>query len=475
MNISFFWKFLIFCSLTNCNTTATKDPGCVVEFQSDTYKNKSFYLASHYGKYQTLLDTVTADSTGKLTFKKTDNYVSGIYMLLNNSKEIEFEFLMDDVQQFKIEPNSKDPSKTKIYNSPLNIDFRDFNYFLKSKQTQIQLLQQSTTTIDAQKEKFFVQEKIKIIEEEIKNYKRNYVKSHANTLALLFKLTQPIDDFSSLTKNQKLATKKDSISYLKNNYFKGIDFKDSRLLRSPFLEPKLSKYFEFFVPKTVDAISDEIIKILDEAYSTENDMFKYMSMYFMDQYIAPKQMGHDRIFLNLYTRYFKNKTYEWLPLVQKELFNSKARHLEHNQLGSKAKELFMNSMDGNPLYLHTTSANYTVVVFWDPTCGHCQTEIPRINRLHKNEWKNLDLSIYAVNMNTDVNTEWKKFIETHQLSSWNHVSPAKEVSGNYSQIDVDYQTLYNIEQTPVFYLLDKNKTIIAKNIDPQDYLKLINQ
>jgi thiol-disulfide isomerase/thioredoxin len=337
------------------------------------------------------------------------------------------------------------------------------------------LLQQSITTVDAQKEKFFVLEKIKIVEEEIKNYKRNYVLSHTNTLALLFKLTQPIDDFSSLTKNQKLATKKDSVSYLKNNYFKDIDFKDSRLLRSPFLEPKLSKYFEFFVPKTVDAISDEIVKILDEAYSNESDMFKYMSMYFMDQYIAPKQMGHDRIFLNLYNRYFKNKTYEWLPLVQKELFNSKARHLEHNQLGSKAKELFMNSMDGNPLYLHATSANYTVIVFWDPTCGHCQTEIPRINRLHKNEWKNLDLSIYAVNMNTDVDIEWKKFIETYQLSSWNHVSPAKEVSGNYSQIDVDYQTLYNIEQTPVFYLLDKNKTIIAKNIDPQDYLKLINQ
>ena len=73
MNISFFWKFLIFCSLTNCSTTATKDPGCVVEFQSDAYKNKSFYLASHYGKYQTLLDSVSADSSGKLTFKKTDN------------------------------------------------------------------------------------------------------------------------------------------------------------------------------------------------------------------------------------------------------------------------------------------------------------------------------------------------------------------------------------------------------------------
>jgi len=394
-------------------------------------------------------------------------------MLLNNSKEIEFEFLMDDVQQFKIEPNIVTPSKTKIYNSQQNIDFRDFTIFLESKRSQLELLQESIKTTENPKDKFEFQNKIKSVENEIENYKQNYRLSHSNTLALLFKLTQPIDDFSSLAKNQKLTTKKDSILYLKNNYFEGIDFKDSRLLRNPFLEQKLSNYFDVFVPNTVNSITEEIIKLLDDAISTESETFKYMSLRFMDLYITPKQMGFDRIFLNLYDTYFKNQTYEWLPLAQKELFDSKARLLENNQIGSKAKELFMNSIDNKRRYLYDLSAEYIVLVFWDPTCGHCQTEIPRINRLHKNEWKNFNHLIYAVNINTEVKTEWEKFISTHHLNSWNHVSPASEVSGNYSQMDVDYQTLYNIEQTPVFYLLDKNKIIIGKDIDPQDYLKLM--
>jgi len=473
MNFSMFWKILILCSLTNCNKSVSKDPGCFVEFQSDSYKNKSFYLASHFGKYQTLLDSVNADSDGKLIFKNKKKYVSGIYMLLNNSKEIEFEFLMDDVQQFKIEPNIVTPSKTKIYNSQQNIDFRDFTIFLESKRSQLELLQESIKTTENPKDKFEFQNKIKSVENEIENYKQNYRLSHSNTLALLFKLTQPIDDFSSLAKNQKLTTKKDSILYLKNNYFEGIDFKDSRLLRNPFLEQKLSNYFDVFVPNTVNSITEEIIKLLDDAISTESETFKYMSLRFMDLYITPKQMGFDRIFLNLYDTYFKNQTYEWLPLAQKELFDSKARLLENNQIGSKAKELFMNSIDNKRRYLYDLSAEYIVLVFWDPTCGHCQTEIPRINRLHKNEWKNFNHLIYAVNINTEVKTEWEKFISTHHLNSWNHVSPASEVSGNYSQMDVDYQTLYNIEQTPVFYLLDKNKIIIGKDIDPQDYLKLM--
>ena len=473
MNFSMFWKILILCSLTNCTKSVSKDPGCFVEFQSDSYKNKSFYLASHFGKYQTLLDSVNADSDGKLIFKNKKKYVSGIYMLLNNSKEIEFEFLMDDVQQFKIEPNIITPSKTKIYNSQQNIDFRDFTIFLESKRSQLELLQDSIKTTENPKDKFEFQNKIKSVENEIENYKQNYRLSHSNTLALLFKLTQPIDDFSSLAKNQKLTTKKDSILYLKNNYFEGIDFQDSRLLRNPFLEQKLSNYFDVFVPNNVDSITEEIIKLLDDAISPESETFKYMSLRFMDLYITPKQMGHDRIFLNLYNTYFKNQTYDWLPLTQKELFDSKARLLENNQIGSKAKELFMNSINNNRLYLYDLSAEYIVLVFWDPTCGHCQTEIPRINRLHKNEWKNFNHLIYAVNINTEVKTEWEKFISTHDLNSWNHVSPASEVSGNYSQMDVDYQTLYNIEQTPVFYLLDKDKTIIGKDIDPKDYLKLM--
>ena len=305
MNLSIFWKFLILCSLTNCTKSVSKDPGCFVEFQSDSYKNKSFYLASHFGKYQTLLDSVNADSDGKLIFRNKKKYVSGIYMLLNNSKEIEFEFLMDDAQQFKIEPNTITPAKTKIYNSQQNIDFKDFTFFLESKRSQIKLLQESIKTSDNPKEKYDVQKEIKSVEIEIENYKQKYSLSHSNTLTLLFKLTQPIDDFSSLPKNQKLRTKKDSILYLKNNYFKGINFQDSRLLRNPFLEQKLSTYFDVFVPKTVNSITEEITKILDEANFPESETFKYLSLRFMDLYITPKQMGFDRIFLNLFGIHIK--------------------------------------------------------------------------------------------------------------------------------------------------------------------------
>tara|TARA_B110000459_G_scaffold182426_1_gene210590 strand:- start:2313 stop:3752 length:1440 start_codon:yes stop_codon:yes gene_type:complete len=475
MKLIFIWGFFVFCSLSNCAQSEKNQSGCLIEFKNKSYKNKTFYLASHYGKFQTLIDSVNGDSDGRLIFKKNKKYVGGIYMLVNNTKEIEIEFLMDEKQQFKIEPDTQNSSKTAIYQSPINIDFRDFNLFLKAKQLQIELLKPRLETAENKAEIIVFQKKIESIKNEINQYKQNYISSHTNTLALLFKLTQPIDDFSSLKRYQKLLTNEDSISYLKNNYFKGINFKDSRLLRNPFLESKLSSYFEVFVPKTVEAITEEITKILDAANTPKDETFKYLSLYFMDLYINPKIMGYDRIFINLYNTYFKTQTYDWLTLTQKELFKSKARLLEYNQIGSKARELFMNSIDGNSLNLYELKSNYIVLIFWDPTCGHCQSEIPRINNLYQNNWGKIDVSIYAVNMNSKVQNEWREFIKNHNLNRWNHVSPSAVVNGDYSQKDIDYKTLYNIGQTPVYYLLDKSKTIIAKDIDPKDYIKFIDR
>jgi hypothetical protein len=55
------------------------------------------------------------------------------------------------------------------------------------------------------------------------------------------------------------------------------------------------------------------------------------------------------------------------------------------------------------------------------------------------------------------------------------VYPAPVVTGNYTKEDVDFQTLYNVRQTPVMYLLDQDKKIIAKKVGPESYTKIIEQ
>ena len=66
------------------------------------------------------------------------------------------------------------------------------------------------------------------------------------------------------------------------------------------------------------------------------------------------------------------------------------------------------------------------------------------------------LSVYAVYTMTD-KKEWTDFINEHGLSGWQNLWDPKQIS--------EMKALYGIRTTPSFFLLDKDKKIIAKQLD----------
>jgi thiol-disulfide isomerase/thioredoxin len=451
-------------------------PASQIEFQSPEYANKMYYLASHYGKYQTLLDSVKGTSEGKLVFKKGQKYVEGIYMLVTPDKKIELEFMMDSDQKFAIQVTNPTDKIVTINNSALNQDFNAFNSFFKIKMEGIKALEKTLADTKTQQDSVIIIQDLKKIQGEINLYKNNYIQTNpGNTLALLFRMSQPIDNFLNKPAEEKLATKTDSIAYLKKHFFDGIDFKDNRLLRNPFLENRITTYFNSFVPVTPEAVTAEINQILNQTDLPNGDVFKYLSLHFVDLYAEPKIMGMDRVFINIYNTYFKNKEYPWLQLKQKEFFKFKVASIKDNLVGDKGRNLFMLTQDQKRIDLYDIKAKYTVIAFWDPTCGHCATEIPKMHQLYETEWKQKGVVVFAINNNTNEMVKWKEFIEKEKLSDWTNVYPAPVVTGNYTKEDVDFQTLYNVRQTPVIYLLDQDKKIIAKKVGPENYTKIIEQ
>jgi thiol-disulfide isomerase/thioredoxin len=288
-------------------------------------------------------------------------------------------------------------------------------------------------------------------------------------------MSQPIDNFLNKPAEEKLATKTDSIVYLKKHFFDGINFKDNRLLRNPFIENRITTYFNTFVPVTPEAVTAEIVQILNQTDQPNGEVFKYLSLYFVDLYSEPKIMGMDRVFINIYNTYFKNKEYSWLQLKQKEFFKFKVASIKDNLVGDKGRNLFMLTQDQKRIDLYDIKAKYTVIAFWDPTCGHCATEIPKMHQLYETEWKQKGVVVFAINNNTNEMVKWKEFIEKEKLSDWTNVYPTPVVTGNYTKEDVDFQTLYNVRQTPVIYLLDQDKKIIAKKVGAENYTKIIEQ
>ena len=264
----------------------TSKDNCSIQFKSDDFKNNKYYLAGNYGKYQTLLDSVIATKEGKVNFKKNEKYVEGIYMLVDKDKKIVTEFLMDEKQQFIILPDLLDPKNTIIENSPLNSNFQAFNLFIKSNLDKIATYKTSLADQKTKKDSLTVKNNIIALQTEITNYKNSYIEKNKNTLSLLFLLTRPIDDFSNLPAATKLTTKKDSIEFLKTNYFKDIDLSDERIIRTPFLENKMDNYFNTFVVQTPEEVTKEVFAILENCGNKNGDMFKYLSLYFVNKYVS---------------------------------------------------------------------------------------------------------------------------------------------------------------------------------------------
>jgi hypothetical protein len=136
--------FFVFISGSAILAQAKKTiPTSQIGFQSPEYANKMYYLASHYGKYQTLLDSVKGTNDGKLLFKKDQKYVEGIYMLVTPDKKIELEFMMDRDQKFSIQVTNPTEKTLSIQGSSLNQDFNSFNSFFKTKMEGIKALEKN--------------------------------------------------------------------------------------------------------------------------------------------------------------------------------------------------------------------------------------------------------------------------------------------------------------------------------------------
>src|SRR5690606_14686239 len=126
------------------------------------------------------------------------------------------------------------------------------------------------------------------------------------------------------------------------------------------------------------------------------ELYKYMLNWFTDEYINPKYMGQDAVFVHLFNKYHSKGLSPWLNDKQMEVITRRAYMQMANLIGEQAAPLEFADSTGKIKSLYEVKADYTLVVFWDPNCGHCKQELPRIDSIYQAEWKQRNVKIYAV-------------------------------------------------------------------------------
>ena len=439
------------------------------------FTNAKVYLGYYYGKVKAVADSVILDNNSAGVFKGKEKLGGGIYFIVSPKKEILFELLIDQVQQFSIYADSaRLPASIEFTGSPENKTFLAYTSFMNSHGKELSTLQSSLGKAKTKTDSATIKEEIKNTNEEVKKERDEVQTKAPNSLlaTLLGALKDPVVPPSPVLANGK-SDSTFAYRYYKEHYWDNISFTDDRLIRTPIFEPKLDRYYKDLVSPEADSIDREIDHML--LFSrTNKDMFKFLLVYFTQKYINPEFMGQDAVFIHIFDKYINTGQADFFTEKYRKFVDDRAYSIMANLIGLPAANLEMTDSSGKIRSLYEVPANFTVVCFWDPTCSHCKETIPKLDSIYQAKWKYQGVQVFAV-MVDGGQDNWRNFIRDHHLGDWINVyQTAAQHDATVAAGRPDYRQLYDVYQTPVIYLLDKEKRIVAKKLTYQQVDEVIS-
>ncbi len=458
-----------------CLQLKATNPTYDIKIKIKGLKDSSCLLAYYYGDKQYSVDTAKANKDGLFVYEGKKKLDPGMYLLIMNKRKL-FDFLvLENEQHFSLETDTLDfNGHMKVSGSNENKVFFDYLIWLGAKQKDAEQCHNrykviKETNKDSAK---IIQDKLKGLDGEVKAYMTGFMKDHPTSFTSKFmKATLDVD----VPEAPLLANgKKDSTfayRYYKAHFFDNIDMADERMLRTPIYYPKMKQYLESMTLQIPDSIIKEGDLIISKA-TPNKETFKFCVYYMTGTYETSKVMGFDAVFVHEAFKYFKTKKAWWVDEAQNKKIVDRASKLDSTLIGKIAPNLIMEDSavgltpDFKTYSLNNIKAKYTVLYFWDPDCGHCQKETPKLVELYNRVLhSNYHLEVYAVGCISELGP-WRKYIREKKLP-WINVVDALN--------NQHYKSTYDIYSTPVIYILDENKKIIAKRLETDQIEEFLKQ
>lgn len=172
-----------------------------------------------------------------------------------------------------------------------------------------------------------------------------------------------------------------------------------------------------------------------------------------------KYVGRENIWAKLAEDFIIDKDHSWIDADQYKNLMQEYSVIKNNRVGSTAKNIKAITIDGQELNTNDVEANYTILYFYSPSCGHCSSETPIVHDL-MDKYKDDNIKIIAFNTTPDNKSAWEGFIEQNKMQDWINVSDPNNKSA--------YWLNYDVRGVPSIYVLDKDKKIVIKNINSSD-------
>ena len=437
--------------------------GYKISVKINGIKDTTLLLGHHFADKKFVKDTIRVDENGFGVFEGKEKLDGGIYLVILPWMTY-FEILMPEDQVFSIETDTADyVEHMKITGSVQNQKFNEYQKFMGEKQTEMAELNKEIEALKENKTKVkALKEQMKILDKEVKdNWKRIADKNKGTLLGTIINAMRSpeIPDFEI----PYFYNNKDSVRqmwqylYNKNHYFDYIDFSDDRLLRTPLFYNKMDHFFKKILIQAPDTLIRETKKFVEKT-RVNKEMFKYAVNYLLVHYSSSKIMGMDEVLVFVGESYYLSGQAFWADSTHLAKIRERVEKISPNIIGKVASDMKLITYDNKVVTLHDVDSKYTIIAFWEPGCGHCKKAIPILHDVYTRMFdKNMKVEVLAVFTQVQEKDKWIEFIEKHALTDWINAYDPYGWS--------NFRNNYDIYSTPVIYVLDKNKKIIAKRID----------
>lgn len=454
-------RYLFFCLALITAFSLAAQGGYKIDFKIKGIKDTTVYLGYYYGESTYRSDTARADKNGAFSFSGKTALGQGVYMLIfPKGKELlrGVEFVVGHDQHFLLETNTEDYVKyMKVTGDDDNrLFFENMTHNMergKEAEPFVKVLNDSTIAEENKKD---AREGFQNLTKKVVAYQDQIISKYPSTVtARILKANKPVEipDAPTLPngeKDQAFAYK-----YYKAHFFDNFDLTDDALIRMPrpFYLDKLKEYLDKMVVPHQDSLIKEIDKLAAIARKNQ-ETYKYLIWMCVVKYQTPEIMGLDAVYVHLFDKYFASKEMDfWINAKTKQNLKDHADQLRLSLIGMTAPNLKMQDANLQPRSMYDIKNKYTILFIFDPDCGHCREETPKLVNFYNAHRTKFDVEVFAVSADSSMK-KMRDYIKEMKMP-WITVNGPRSYVGSY-------QKLYDAAQTPSVYIIDNRKKIIAK-------------
>jgi thiol-disulfide isomerase/thioredoxin len=427
-------------------------------------KDSMCRLANYFGDKQYLQDSALADAHGTVIFHGEQPLPGGIYLFVLPSHKY-FEMVIDKEQNFSMETDTADYVKyMKVKDSKDNELFYQYLNFIGQKSGEMEPLKAEYEKAKSDKDKKAVQKKMDDLNKEVIGMKTKFMTDNPDAfMTKVFKTSQEVEVPDPPKNPDGSIDSTFQYRYYKAHFFDNIDMTDDRMLRTPVLFNKIEQYIKKLtiqIPDSINAAADYVAELA----RPNSEVFKFVVWWVTNTYETSNVMGMDAVFVHMGEKYYTPEQAFWVDSTGLAKIQERVKKLKPILIGQKSKNLVLEDTSGVYRSLYDIKKPFTILIFWDPDCGHCQKSMPKLKELY-DKVKSKGVEVYAVNDAVE-EEKWKKYVREHNLN-WINVADL------HTHNNFRYE--FDLTSTPQIFLLDDTKTIVAKRIDVETLTDILQR